>query len=134
MSDENLFKNFPVIGPEFNIIRIDVMRFKNEDGEGFSYNPMIIFLNTDTEKLKGGMTLLTNSYYDDMKSVEEFVFELIKMKLFFGDVHSGGTIYNETMERVGEIDWNEIIVEIVEDRFHDKLEYSTNIDPNRVLH
>lgn len=132
MKDTKEFYNFPVVGPEFDIVRIDVMKFE-EEGKVL-YNPMIIFLATDGSKLNNGVTLITNSYYDDIESVGEFIFMLIKTRMFFGEVNSGATLYDEAMNRVGEIDWNKIIGKIIDDNFHDKFEISTNTDPDRVLH
>lgn len=111
--NQEIFSKFPVIGPEFNLICIDAVKFSTK-GEPDSYIPLIRFVMRDGDRALGGFTLRTGVSMASIEEVAEFVNSTVALELFLTDVSASGTLFNENMDLLESIDWNEKIRNVKE--------------------
>lgn len=61
------------------------------------------------KKIDAGVTLRTSSICQDLEEVAEFLEHLTKLGFFLNDISAYGTVYNEDMDEIEEVNWNNIM-------------------------
>lgn len=111
MTDQNVYKllkEFPFFSEEINMIAFDLVLVDREEE---LYNVLIRFIiaNHDTEEIEGGFTLMTGiaeiGYAGCAKALET----LVQSGLFFQTVSATGTVYDEEMNEIEDISWNDLL-------------------------
>ena len=99
------FREFPVVGEDFNIVVIDLMMYEKNQ-----YTPMISYLMANEEKQEydGGMTLMTGMSFDSYENAAKCLGMLIECGLFLAPVSSTGTVYTNNGEEIEEINWEHL--------------------------
>lgn len=107
-NDIELFKQFPVVEDQFDLIAIDCIKLIDEDHE--FYTPLIRYMVRDhTErKVIAGMTIRTGSTCESLEDVAEFMSHLSNIGVFLSDVSAFGTIYDEDMGEIEDVNWNAV--------------------------
>lgn len=102
-----LFSVFPTIDEEFDMVCIDAIKIVEDEGE--KYYPLLRYAirNSETKSLTAGVTIRVGFVAESMAEMSEFVHTIVQNKLFLVPVSSLGTIYNQHMEDLGDVDWND---------------------------
>lgn len=129
-SVDAFLRKFPVVGTEFDMLVVDVVRIRLVDGEGtetFTYNPMLVMLAQDhvNEKVNGGLVLLTGADCADYSEVADFVASIEDIGLFMFPISAFGTVYDELHNEIETVNWN--------DHYEEELDIG-DIPTNRTLH
>lgn len=108
--NRELFSSFPVIDREFDLVFVDAVKFVGDDNEE-SFVPIIRYVmkNKENRTIDAGFTLRTGAILESIDDVSKFVNTVVGVRFFAVDVSALGTIYNEKMESIQDVDWNDII-------------------------
>jgi hypothetical protein len=108
--NRELFSSFPVIDKEFDLVFVDAVKFVGDDNEE-SFVPIIRYVmkNKENRTIDAGFTLRTGAILESIDDVSKFVNTVVGVRFFAVDVSALGTIYNEKMESIQDVDWNDII-------------------------
>ena len=108
--NRELFSSFPVIDKEFDLVFVDAVKFVGDDNEE-SFVPIIRYVmkNKENRTIDAGFTLRTGAILGSIDDVSKFVNTVVGVRFFAVDVSALGTIYNEKMESIQDVDWNDII-------------------------
>lgn len=118
--NRELFSSFPVIDKEFDLVFVDAVKFVGDDNEE-SFVPIIRYVmknkedhryvmkNKEDHTIDAGFTLRTGAILESIDDVSKFVNTVVGVRFFAVDVSALGTIYNEKMESIQDVDWNDII-------------------------
>jgi len=108
--NRELFSSFPVIDREFDLVFVDAVKFVGDDNEE-SFVPIIRYVmkNKKNHTIDAGFTLRTGAILESIDDVSRFVNTVVGVRFFAVDVSALGTIYNEKMESLQDVDWNDII-------------------------
>jgi hypothetical protein len=110
-----LFSVFPVIDDQFDLLVVDCVKIVNE--EEYFYVPIIRFMIRDHEqkKVAAGFTLRTGAVCKELTEVATFLTKLSSTGFFISDVCAYGTVYNEDMTEIEDVNWNNIIKLMADD-------------------
>ena len=102
-----LFSVFPTIDEEFDMVCVDAIKIADDDGE--RYFPLIRYAirNLETKSITAGLTVRVGFVAESLAEMSEFISTIVQNKLFLVPVSSLGTIYNEDMEELADVDWND---------------------------
>jgi hypothetical protein len=108
--NRELFSSFPVIDKEFDLVFVDAVKFVGDDNEE-SFVPIIRYVmkNKENRTIDAGFTLRTGAILESIDDVSKFVNTVVGVRFFAVYVSALGTIYNEKMESIQDVDWNDII-------------------------
>ena len=115
MPINELFKQFPVIEDQFDLVAIDAIKFV--DDENAFYVPIIRYMERDhiVKQVTAGLTIRTGATCESLEEIAMFLTTLTKMGFFLVDVCAYGTIYTEDMVELEDVNWNNVIQLIGED-------------------
>lgn len=106
---KTLFSGFPVIEEQFDLVAVDALRF--QDNNSLFYVPIIRYMirNHVEKKVEAGFTIRTAATCESYEEIASFIATLSKMGFFIVDLCAYGTIYNEDMTEVDEVNWNNVM-------------------------
>lgn len=112
---KQLFSGFPVIEDQFDLIAVDCIKVSQVD-ESF-FVPIIRYMirNHEEKKVEAGLTIRTGAVCHELSDVANFIGKLTSTGFFLADVCAYGTIYDEDMNDLEDVNWNDIIKLMTDD-------------------
>ena len=109
MNNKELFSSFPTIDEEFDMVCVDVVKIA--DGDDTSYYPLLRYAIRDLENksVDAGVTIRVGYVAKDLPEASEFVANLVRLGIFLVPVSSLGTVYDQEMKELHDVDWNDYI-------------------------
>ncbi len=107
MENKELFSTFPTIDEDFDMVCIDAIKIEDSDGE--RYHPLVRYAIRNVEKktVVAGATVRVGFVAESLAEMSEFIHAVVQNKFFLVPVSALGTIYNQYMEELGDVDWND---------------------------
>ena len=107
MNNKELFSSFPTIDEEFDMVCVDVVKIV--DGDDAAYYPLLRYAIRDLENktVDAGVTIRVGYVAKDLPEVSEFIANLVRLGIFLVPVSSLGTVYNQEMDELNDVDWND---------------------------
>lgn len=104
----HLLREFPFFSEEINMIAFDIVRV---DAEEDLYNVLIRFIiaDHDNEEISGGFTLMTGIAEQGYVGCAKALETLVQSGLFFQTISATGTVYDEDMNEIEDISWNDLL-------------------------
>lgn len=108
--NKDLFSNFPTVDDEFDMVAFDCIQLV--DGDSIFYTPIVRYIIRDfvNKKVSGGLTIQTAMTTENLEEIAALIWFMVKSGFFLVEVSALGTIYNEDMQEVGDVNWNEIAI------------------------
>lgn len=112
---KEMFQCFPVIESQFDLIAIDCINIKQEDDT--FYVPIIRFMmrNHQEKKVEAGFTIRTGAVCHKLSDVANFINSISKSGFFINDICAYGTVYDEDMREIEDVNWNSIMQLMTDD-------------------
>ena len=112
---KKLFSCFPVIEDQFDLVAIDCVKISQQTDQ--FYVPIIRFMirNHEEKKVDAGLTIRTGAVCNELVDVALFVNTMGKIGFFISDICAYGTVYDESMNELEDVNWNNVIKFATED-------------------
>ena len=65
--------------------------------------------NHELKKVEAGLTLRTGAVCQELSEVVEFIGQITQSGMFLTDVSALGTVYDEDMNELEDVNWNELL-------------------------
>ena len=107
MDNKELFSSFPYIDSEFDMVCFDCVKMTID--EESKYIPLVRYMirNVKKKTVEAGFTIRTGFIADDLNHMAEFINRIVGARFFTVSVSSLGTIYDEDMNEIEDVDWND---------------------------
>ena len=104
-------KEYPFISDVFDMVSFDLIRLSNdEDDTLYTILVRYVILDQAQEKVTGGVTVQTGMSGSTFLECAELLDRLVNIGFFNQAVSSYGVVYSEDMEKLDELDWNNILL------------------------
>jgi hypothetical protein len=104
-------KEYPFISDVFDMVSFDLIRLSNdEDDMLYTILVRYVILDQAQEKVTGGVTVQTGMSGSTFLECAELLDRLVNIGFFNQAVSSYGVVYSEDMEKLDELDWNNILL------------------------
>ena len=104
-------KEYPFISDIFDMVSFDLIQLSDEeDDKLYTILVRYVILDQAQEKVTGGVTVQTGMSGSTYLECAELLDRLVNIGFFNQAVSSYGVVYSEDMEKLDELDWNNILL------------------------